>query len=122
MTFDSSDNLADACALYAAGALSFDENAEFVERLAAGWPAAEAALAECERAVLALVADIPAVVPPPDVKRRLMDRIAPTVPDGYVIRRPPPAGTRPAPSSRCRPGCCLPERCTPRPWRARGAA
>lgn len=62
-------------ALYAAGALPSDDHRAFEERLATGWPEAEAELARMGAAVSALASDLPVVPPPAGAKDRLLARL-----------------------------------------------
>lgn len=61
----------DLAALYLAGALPDDEARAFVDRLAAGWPAGEAALRDLTGAVRALT-DVEPAAPPTAIKGRLL--------------------------------------------------
>lgn len=80
MTEDRLESLEELTALYAAGALSPQEREAFESRLAAGWPEAEALLAEHTHAIAALAEEVPAVPPGRDVKARLFAKLDETNP------------------------------------------
>lgn len=62
-------------ALYTAGALNSAEQAEFEQHLAKGCPACTAALSELTPVATALAECVAPVVPPADVRAKLMQRI-----------------------------------------------
>jgi anti-sigma factor ChrR (cupin superfamily) len=63
-------------ALYALGALGPAESGSFEKRLAAGCPVCRSAYQECRETVEALPLAAPEVAPRPEVRMRLMERIA----------------------------------------------
>jgi quercetin dioxygenase-like cupin family protein len=75
--------LEDLVALYAAGALTAEEQVAFEHRRANGWPEAEKLLV-AYTPVLDLLAEAPAVVPPSQIKEGILAALDP--PPGYTIR------------------------------------
>ena len=63
-------------ALFALGALSPEDAANFRKRLSAGCPLCQVELQECQEAAAALALTVPEVPPPPRLKARLMASIA----------------------------------------------
>src|SRR3954467_11413825 len=80
-------------ALYALGALGPEEASGFRNRLSAGCPLRLSAFEECRTAVAALPLMAPEIAPPPELRQRLMERIAPVVPEEPVCKLVRPGDT-----------------------------
>ncbi len=80
------DEIRSAAALYSLGALSLEETREFEQHLAAGCEVCRAEV----RAYGDVAADLPLataeVQPPPDLRRRVLERIAEPAPRMHVVR------------------------------------
>jgi anti-sigma-K factor RskA len=82
---DPDERCAELAALYAAGALTAEECAEFERRLADGCTHSRAAWQEYRPVVAALAAAVPPVPPCPSVKQKLLAQAS-------SVPRQPPAG------------------------------
>jgi anti-sigma factor ChrR (cupin superfamily) len=69
------EEIEEQAALFALGALTPDEAAQFKQRLAAECPLCSAELQGCEQAVAALALSVPQAAPPPQARLRLLESL-----------------------------------------------